>query len=87
MKVNLNKAFKFTFKRWDIKPSMDTTSHNGDLKRIVTSDILTKIRKSSQIGFNQPFEFVDSVANHSVFRDTTIFVKGTTSITNAKHKS
>lgn len=36
---------------------MDTTRHNGDLKIIVTSDIVDpKIRKSSQIGLNQPFE-------------------------------
>jgi hypothetical protein len=50
---------------------MDATSHNGDLKRIVTSDIVDpKIRKSSQIGLNQPFESVDSEANHTIRTET-----------------
>ncbi|KAJ1402004.1 Signal transduction response regulator, receiver domain [Sesbania bispinosa] len=61
---------------------MDATSHEADLKGIV-SELTTekrsltidipdqKIGNSSQLGLNQPFAFVESEANHAVL-DSTI---------------
>lgn len=73
----------FRYSDGTLKLHMDATSHEDDLKGIVsepttenrrasTSDIPDpKIRKSSQMGLNQPFASVKAEANHAVF-DCTI---------------
>ncbi|MCH80757.1 two-component response regulator ARR11-like [Trifolium medium] len=69
----------FRYSDGTLKLHMDTTSHEVDLNGTVTrptiekirasiSDITDpKIRKSSQIGCNQPFESAESEANHTVY--------------------
>ncbi|GAU43371.1 hypothetical protein TSUD_82170 [Trifolium subterraneum] len=75
---------EFRYSDGTLKLHMDTTSHEVDLNGIVTRPTIEKIRastcditdpkirKSSQIGRNQPFESAESEANHTVFEYSTV---------------